>query len=174
LTLHGTSDSFAASAAWWERIRRELKGAEMAKQIYVNMPVRELSRSIEFFTRLGYQFDPQFTDENGACMVINESIFVMLLEEGFFSSFTTKPVADARKSTEMILCLSVDSREEVQALVAKAVAAGGTSPLDANDHGFMYQHGFQDLDGHVWEVMYLDAEGPQDDEEYEDEEEDEQ
>lgn len=143
----------------------------MAKQIYVNMPVRELSRSMEFFTRLGYQFDPQFTDENGACMVVGESIFVMLLDEGFFSSFTNKPVSDARKVTEMILCLAVDSREEVKELVSRAVAAGGTAPLEANDHGFMYQHGFQDLDGHVWEVMYLDAEAPEDDEEFEEEEE---
>jgi predicted lactoylglutathione lyase len=129
----------------------------MATQIFVNLPVKDLERSVEFFTRLGYTFDPQFTDENATCMIVGEHIFVMLLVESFFKTFTSKPLCDATKSTEVIVCLSTDSRASVNALVAKAVAAGGTTPSDAKDHGFMYQHGFQDLDGHLWELIYMEA-----------------
>ena len=128
----------------------------MTTQIYVNLPVRDLDKSIAFFTQLGYKFNPQFTDQNATCMIVGESIFVMLLVEKFFQTFTPKQICDASKSTEVILCLSCDSREAVDALVRKAVAAGATTPNPPKDHGFMYGHGYQDLDGHLWELMYMD------------------
>ncbi|AKJ31833.1 VOC family protein [Caldimonas brevitalea] len=131
----------------------------MATQIYVNLPVKNLDRSKEFFASLGYSFNPEFTDEKAACMVIDENIYVMLLVESFFQGFTKKPVADATKTTEVLVCLSCDSRARVDQLVAKAVAAGGTAPNPPQDHGFMYAHGFEDLDGHVWELMHAEFEG---------------
>jgi uncharacterized protein len=128
----------------------------MATQIFVNLPVKDLTRSVEFFTRLGYEFDPQFTDENATCMIVGENIFVMLLVESFFETFTRKELCDARRCTEVIVCVSAESRAKVNQLVAAAVAAGGTTPMEAKDHGFMYQHGFQDLDGHLWELIYME------------------
>ena len=128
----------------------------MAKQIFVNLPVKDLKRSVRFFTALGYGFNPRFTDENATCMIVGDNIFVMLLVEPFFKTFTKKAIADASTSTEVLVCLSCDSRAEVDALVKKAVAAGATTPSLAQDHGFMYQHGFQDLDGHMWELAYMD------------------
>jgi predicted lactoylglutathione lyase len=128
----------------------------MATQIFVNLPVKDLKRSVQFFTNLGYTFDPQFTDDNATCMIVGDNIFVMLLVESFFKTFTTKAVCDATKSTEVLLGLSTDSRAKVDELVAKAVAAGGTTPVEAKDHGFMYQHGYQDLDGHLWELFYME------------------
>ncbi|RQO56831.1 glyoxalase/bleomycin resistance/extradiol dioxygenase family protein [Variovorax sp. KBW07] len=127
------------------------------KQIFVNLPVKNLEKSKAFFAALGYTFNAQFTDANAACMVINEgSIHAMLLVEDFFKTFTTKSITDTSKSTEVLLCLSCESRAEVDALVAKAVAAGGTVPREPQDYGFMYSHGFQDLDGHLWELAYMD------------------
>jgi uncharacterized protein len=128
----------------------------MATQIFVNLPVKDLHRSVEFFTTLDFTFDPQFTDENATCMIVGENIFVMLLVESFFKSFTHKDLCDATKSTEVIVCLSLDSREKVDEMVGKAVASGGTTPNQSKDHGFMYQHGFQDLDGHLWELIYME------------------
>jgi predicted lactoylglutathione lyase len=127
----------------------------MATQIFVNLPVKDLKKSVAFFTRLGYTFDPRFTDENATGMIVGENIFVMLLVESFFKAFTKKALCDATKSTEVIVCVSVDSRAKVDALVAAAVAAGGTTPMPSKDHGFMYQHGFQDLDGHLWELVHM-------------------
>lgn len=128
----------------------------MATQIYVNLPVKNLDKSVKFFTALGYKFNPQFTDEKATCMIVSDDIYVMLLVESFFKTFTPKPICDATKSTEMLLCLSSESRAKVDELVSKAVAAGATTPNKPVDHGFMYQHGFQDLDGHLWEIMYMD------------------
>lgn len=128
----------------------------MNQQIYVNLPVRDLPRSKAFFSALGYSFNPQFTDEKAACLVISADICVMLLTEPFFAGFTGKPVADARKTTEVLICLSCQSRDEVDTQVKKAWAAGGTVPRTAVDHGFMYQHGFEDPDGHIWELAYMD------------------
>jgi len=128
----------------------------MAKQIFVNLPIRNMERTQAFFKSLGFSFNPQFTNEQGACMVVSDNIFVMLLVEPFFKGFTNKSVADATKSTEVLLALSCDSREEVEAMVKKAVAAGATTPMPPQDHGFMYQHGFTDLDGHMWEVFHMD------------------
>ena len=128
----------------------------MGRKIFVNLPIKNMERSQAFFRALGFDFNPQFTNEQGACMVIAEDIYAMLLVEPFFQTFTKKPVADARKSTEVLVCLSCDSREEVDALVKKALAAGGTAPNLPQDHGFMYGHGFTDLDGHIWELAYMD------------------
>jgi predicted lactoylglutathione lyase len=128
----------------------------MPTQIYVNLPVKDLDRSVAFFKALGYAFNPRFTDANAACMVVSDSICVMLLIEPFFKSFTKKAIVDATSSSEVILALSCDSPAAVDAMVAKAVAAGATTPNAPKDHGFMYQHGYQDLDGHLWEVMSMD------------------
>ena len=128
----------------------------MATQIYVNLPVKNLDKSVKFFTALGFRFNPQFTDEKAACMIVSDDIYVMLLVESFFETFTPKPICDATKSTEMLLCLSSESRAKVDEMVSKAVAAGATTPNKPVDHGFMYQHGFQDLDGHLWEIMHMD------------------
>jgi predicted lactoylglutathione lyase len=128
----------------------------MATQIFVNLPVKDLNKSIEFFTSLGYSFNPQFTNEQGASLVISDNIFFMLLTEPFFKSFIKKEIADATKVAETINCISVDSREAVDEMVRKAVAAGATVPNEKQDYGWMYGHGFQDLDGHLWEFAYMD------------------
>lgn len=128
----------------------------MHKQIYVNLPVKDLARSRAFFSSLGYEFNPQFSNDQGACMILGENIFAMLLVEPFFQSFTSKPISNARETTEVLTCISCESREEVDALVAKALAAGGRAPNPKQDHGFMYGHGFEDLDGHVWELSWMD------------------
>ena len=129
----------------------------MPQQIFVNLPVRDLQRSIAFYKALGYEFNPRFTDDKGACMVVADgSIYVMLLVQPFFQGFTPKPVADAHATTQMLLCLSMDNADAVKAFVAKAVAAGATQSTEPKDYGFMYQHGYEDLDGHMWELMWMD------------------
>lgn len=128
----------------------------MATKIFVNLPVKDLNKSVTFFTKLGFSFNAQFTDENATCMVISEDIFVMLLVEPFFKNFTKKEIADARKTTESIICLSAESRAEVDEMVSRALAAGGTAPNEKQDQGYMYGHGFEDVDGHLWEVMWMD------------------
>jgi uncharacterized protein len=128
----------------------------MAAQIFVNLPVTDLKKSVAFFTKLGFTFDPKFTDENATCMIVGENIFVMLLVESYFKTFTDKEICDARKSTEVLVCLSSESRGKVDELVSKAVAAGGMAHRKSQDHGFMYQHGFEDLDGHIWELVYME------------------
>jgi predicted lactoylglutathione lyase len=129
----------------------------MARQIFVNLPIKNMERSQAFFRALGFGFNPQFTNEQGACMVINDGAsYAMLLVEPFFQTFTKKPISDAKKSTEVLVCLSCESRDEVDSLVKKALAAGGSAPNAPQDHGFMYGHGFEDLDGHVWELMWMD------------------
>ncbi|HEX7071745.1 MAG TPA: hypothetical protein VF190_13105 [Rhodothermales bacterium] len=129
----------------------------MSSQIFVNLPVKDLNRSVEFFTKLGYSFNPQFTDENATSMIISEHIYVMLLVEPYFKQFTDKEISDARKSTEVILALPLENREAVDAFIAKAVTAGATTPRPAVDLGFMYTHAYEDLDGHMWEVFYMDT-----------------
>lgn len=128
----------------------------MGTQIYVNLPVKDLNKSIDFFTKLGFKFNPQFTNENATCMIIGDDIYVMFLVEKFFKTFTRKDICDSAKSTEVILCLSSESREKVDEMVSNAIAAGGTSPMNKQDQGWMYGHGFQDLDGHLWEIMWMD------------------
>lgn len=128
----------------------------MNKQIFVNLPVKDLDKSKAFFAALGYTFNPQFTDQNAACMIIAEdSIYAMLLVEDFFKTFTGKQLVNAHEGTEVLNCLSCESEEQVDQLVAKALAAGGKAPRAAQDHGFMYAHGFEDLDGHIWELAYM-------------------
>jgi predicted lactoylglutathione lyase len=128
----------------------------MGTNIFVNLPVKDLKRSIEFFTKLGYKFNPQFTDETAACMIISEDIYVMLLTKAKFKEFTPKKICDAMKSTEVLVCLSCESRDKVNDMVSKAVTAGGTTYAQSKDYGFMYQHGFQDPDGHIWELIYME------------------
>ncbi|MET0518831.1 MAG: VOC family protein [Burkholderiaceae bacterium] len=130
----------------------------MHKQIFVNLPIKDMARSQAFFRALGYDFNPQFTNEQGASLVLGENLFAMLLVEPFFQGFVKhKAVADAKTSAQVLVCLSCDSRAEVDALVARALAAGGTAPNAPQDHGFMYAHGFEDLDGHGWELVHMDA-----------------
>jgi predicted lactoylglutathione lyase len=128
----------------------------MSTKIFVNLPVKDLPRSMEFFKRLGFTFNLQFTDETAACMVISDDIFAMLLTHAKFREFTSKPICDATHSTEVLVALSRDSRELVDEMVKDALAAGGTTYAAVKDYGFMYQHGFQDLDGHIWELFYMD------------------
>jgi uncharacterized protein len=128
----------------------------MGTKLFVNLPVKDLHRSVEFFSKLGFTFNQQFTDEKGTCMVISDDIYVMLLVEQFFKTFTKKQLFDATTGTEVILALSADSREEVDEMVYKAIGAGGTTPNHKQDQGFMYGWGFQDPDGHLWEVFYMD------------------
>jgi predicted lactoylglutathione lyase len=128
----------------------------MSMKIFVNLPVKDLDKSMDFFTTLGFSFNQQFCDENAACVVISDDIYAMLLVEPFFTSFTKKEIVDATKGTEAILALGVESRKRVDELVEKALAAGGLPSNDPIDQGFMYGRSFQDLDGHMWEVMYMD------------------
>ncbi len=133
----------------------------MASKIFINLPVKDLERSVAFYTALGYAFDATYTNENATCMIVDDNILVMLLVEPFFATFTPKPVSDAHAATEVLLALSMDGREAVDAMVARAVAAGARTPVDAVDHGFMYQHGYEDLDGHMWELFHMDGPPPQ-------------
>ena len=128
----------------------------MSTQIFVNLPVKDLKKSMRFFEAIGLRNNPQFTDETAACMVVSEDIYVMILTEPKFKSFTPKAVADATKTSEVLIALSRDSRGEVDDIVAKAVAAGGATYAEPKDYGFMYQHGFQDPDGHIFEVIWMD------------------
>ena len=128
----------------------------MSTKIFVNLPVGDLNRSVKFFRNLGFDFNAQFTDETATCMIVSEDIFVTLLTRAKFKEFTPKEICDATKSTEVLMGLSLASREKVDDMVRKAVAAGGTTYAEPKDYGFMYQHGFQDPDGHIWELIYMD------------------
>lgn len=125
-------------------------------KVFVNLPVKDLDKSVAFFTALGYKFNAQFTDENGTCMIISEDIYAMLLVEKFFQTFTPKQIADAKASAEVITALSTPSREAVDKIVNKALAAGARKYVEPKDYGFMYQWGFEDLDGHIWEYFWMD------------------
>lgn len=128
----------------------------MSRMIFVNLPVSDLKRSVDFWKGLGFEFNPQFTDDRAACMIVSDLACVMLLSEGFFSSFTTKEVTDSRSHTEAIMALSAESREEVDRLAERALATGGAPSNDTQDEGYMYSRSFQDPDGHLWEVLYMD------------------
>ncbi|CAN5605443.1 VOC family protein [soil metagenome] len=128
----------------------------MAPKVFINLPVKDLDETVRFFTALGFEFNPQFTDENATCMNLNEGAFVMLLVEPFFQSFTKKALADATTHTEAIMALSADSRAEVDELADKALAAGAKPSNDPMDEGPMYSRSFQDVDGHLWEVFHMD------------------
>ena len=129
----------------------------MTRQIYVNLAVRDLEQSKRFFSVLGFEFNPKFTDDKAACMVVNQDACVMLLAAPFFRTFTKLEPCDTTRSTEALLCLSAPSRAAVDELVRKALAAGGRHAMDAKDYGAMYGWSFYDLDGHHWEVMWVDA-----------------
>jgi len=124
--------------------------------IFVNLPVKDLEASMRFFGALGFTFNPNFTDETAACMVIEENIFAMLLTEAKFRDFITGEISDATKATEVLTCLSCDSRAQVDDTLSKALAAGGKPWKPVMDYGFMYGASFQDPDGHVWELMWMD------------------
>lgn len=128
----------------------------MSRMIFVNLPVSDLQRSIDFWTSLGFAFDPQFTDDKASCMTISDHACVMLLTQEFFSTFTGKEVVDATKQTEALLALSAESRDEVDSLTDKALALGASFVRDAEDHGYMYSRSFEDPDGHIWEVLFMD------------------
>ena len=132
----------------------------MHRQIFVNLPIANMARSRAFFSALGYSFNPDFSNEQGAAVVLGENLYAMLLVHDFFKTFIDKPLADAHQSTEVLVCLSCDSRAEVDTLVAKAIAAGGKAPRAVQDHGFMYAHGFEDLDGHIWELVFMSGMPP--------------
>lgn len=128
----------------------------MPKMIFVNLPVSDVQRATAFYTGLGFEMNPQFSNENASCIVISDTIFVMLLVKEFFATFTARPVADATAQIGSILALSTDSREEVDELMAKVLANGGLEPEEARDLGFMYSRMFEDPDGHTWEPMWMD------------------
>lgn len=128
----------------------------MSTKIFVNLPVVDLKKSMTFFKALGYSFNPQFTDETAACMVISEDIYAMLLTHAKMKDFTPRPIADATKSTEVLVCLTCEARVDVASIVGKALAAGASRVGESRDYGFMTQDGFQDLDGHIWEYIWMD------------------
>src|SRR4051812_11557124 len=128
----------------------------MATKIFVNLCVNDLNKSKDFFTSLGYTFNPQFTNEQAGCLVISEDIYAMLVTKEYFKTFTKKEVADPAKSTEVLLALSMDSKEKVDQISSKAVAAGGKVARDPSDIGWMYSKSFEDPDGHIWEVFWMD------------------
>ena len=130
--------------------------ASPGRKLFVNLPVKDLPRSIEFFTKLGFSFNPQFTDETATCMLIGEDAFAMLMVESRFAGFAKRPVGDPTTTTAALYSLSCSSREEVDTMVHTAVAHGGTHAAEPMDHGFMYGWSFYDPDGHHWEVFHMD------------------
>lgn len=133
----------------------------MSREIFVNLPVRDLQKSMEFFSALGFTWNQQFTDDKAACMIISDKAYVMLLTEGFFRGFTKNQLADTSTHTEALFALSCESKAEVEQMVRKAIDAGGRHAMDAQDHGFMYAWSFYDLDGHHWEVLWMDPKAVQ-------------
>ncbi len=133
----------------------------MSREIYVNLPVRDLEKSKEFFSGLGFTFNPQFTDDKAACMVVSDKAYVMLLTEPFFRGFTKNEPCDTSRATEALMALSCNSRAEVDQMVRKAIDSGGRPAMDPMDHGFMYGWSFYDPDGHHWEVLWMDPKAVQ-------------
>jgi len=130
----------------------------MPKLIFVNLPVADLAAARAFYEAIGAANNPMFTDETAACMVFSDVIHVMLLTHEKFAQFTPKRIANARETSEVLICISADSREEVDDITEKALAAGGAEPREKQDHGFMYSRSFEDPDGHIWEPMWMDME----------------
>jgi len=135
-------------------------------KIFVNLPVKDLNNTIDFFTKLGFKFNPQFTDENATCMIVSEDIFVMLLVEKFFKTFTKKEICDTTKDTEVIVALSVESREKVDQMINKALESGGKESREPQDHGWMYGRSFEDINKHLWEIIYMDESAVKNDEKH--------
>jgi predicted lactoylglutathione lyase len=130
----------------------------MSKMIFVNLPVADLQRSVSFYEAVGATKNPQFSDETAACMVLSDTIHVMILTHDKFSQFTPKRIADAHETSEVLICISADSREAVDEMTENALAHGGREPREPQDHGFMYGRSFEDPDGHIWEPMFMDME----------------
>lgn len=128
----------------------------MTTQIYVNLPVKNLDKTMKFYSKIGFKFNPKFTDKKGACMIVGKDMFVMLVVEKFFQTFTKKKIINSRKDIETIMGLSADSRKKVDQMVSAAIKAGGIEPKPAVDHGWMYGRDFEDPDGHLWEIIYMD------------------
>jgi predicted lactoylglutathione lyase len=135
-------------------------------KIFVNLPAKDLNKTIEFFTKLGFKFNPQFTDEDATCMIVGEDIFVMLLVERFFKTFTKKEICDTSKNTEVIVALSVEGREKVDQMINKAIEAGGRESREPQDHGWMYGRSFEDINGHILEIIYMDESALKNDEKH--------
>jgi uncharacterized protein len=133
-----------------------LYSVTVTTKIFVNLPVKDLNKTIDFFNKLGFKFNPQFTDENATCMIVGEDIFVMLLVEKFFKTFTKKEISDTSKNTEVIVALSVEGREKVDQMINNAIKAGGRESREPQDHGWMYGRSFEDIDGHLSEIIYMD------------------
>ena len=131
--------------------------APMNRLVFINLPVADLPKSMAFFNALGFAHNPQFTDDTAACIVISDVIHVMLLTHAKYREFTPREICDTRTFTQVLNCLSCESRAEVEALVAKALAAGGSAYAEPKDYGFMYQHSFADPDGHQWELIHMSA-----------------
>lgn len=129
--------------------------------MYVNLPVKDLNKTREFFSNIGFEFNPQFSDDKAACLIINDNTFVQLLVESYFQEFINKPIADVTSTAGGIIALSADSREHVDELADKALAAGGKQSKEPKDHGFMYVRSFEDLNGHLWEIAYMNTMPPQ-------------
>ena len=138
----------------------------MVTKIFINLPVKDLNNTIDFFTKLGFKFNPQFTDENATCMIVGEDIFVMLLVEKFFKTFTKKEICDTSKDTEVIVALSVESREKVDQMINKALESGGKESREPQDHGWMYGRSFEDINKHLWEIIYIDESAVKNDEKH--------
>ena len=128
----------------------------MASRIFINLPVKDINASMRFFSQIGFEFDQRFSSPDTLCIVVSEHIYVMLLEQARFKTFTKKPISDAHTHTEVLIALDADSREGVDDMVRKALEAGGALYAEPIDHGFMYSHSFEDLDGHQWEIGYMD------------------
>jgi len=129
----------------------------MARQVFINLAVKDLNKTIEFFTKLGFKFNPQFTDENATCMILDKDSFVMLLAEKFFKTFIpNKEICDAKKSTETLVAISAESRAKVDEMIKKAIEAGGKEYRNMQDYGWMYGRSFEDINGHIWEIIYMD------------------
>lgn len=128
----------------------------MSRKFFLNIPVKDLERTKAFWKSLGFTFNAQFTDENAACMIFSEEAYAMLLAEPFFKTFTKREICDTRTHVESLHALSCESRAEVDEMMTKALAAGGKEPYEARDYGFMFQRGFDDLDGHHWEILWMD------------------
>jgi predicted lactoylglutathione lyase len=128
----------------------------MATKIFINLPVKDLNKSVEFFTKLDFKFNPQFTNEEATSMIVGEDIFIMLLVEKFFKTFTPKTISDAQKTTEVIISFSTESHAKVDEMIEKVLKAGGKISGETQDIDFMYSRGFEDLDGHLWECAYVD------------------
>ena len=128
----------------------------MKSQIFINLPVKELEKSFNFYTKMGFANNPQFSDDSAKCMVFSEEIFVMLLTHDRFKTFISKPITDVSKTTSTLLSISVESLDKVNEISNNAISAGGKEPIEAKDHGFMQQRTLEDLDGHIWEIFFMD------------------